>query len=201
MSYIGYSPTQIVGVRTGDTFPTSGSVGELFYNTETQHITVWDGTAWNAISGEIQLASGNTLPESGLVGQMFYLLTDLRMYIWNGTDWEPMLRGNEAPPPAPEYTDTRVWNDVLIDRETEIVYLNDTGFPIEVSAGLGDGNRLLEVSPNGTTGWITIDHAIQVDTGVWRCALRGTVPDTWSYRISGTNNLTYWAELRPELPE
>ena len=91
-TYVGYGASSIVGVKTGNVYPDGGVVGELFYNTSTQNVAIWNGTLWSSISGEVPMASDTDFPISGLVGQLFYNMATEQVYVSDGADWFPVNR-------------------------------------------------------------------------------------------------------------
>jgi hypothetical protein len=88
MSYIGNRPVEAIGTQSGSALPVSGSIGELFYNTSTGILLVWDGSTWDNVGGGVGVITGATLPGSGTNGQLFYLTSNNKLYVWNSSFWE-----------------------------------------------------------------------------------------------------------------
>jgi hypothetical protein len=86
-SYIGNRPVDAVGTSSGGVLPSTGSIGQLFYNTSSGELLVWNGSGWVPVSGG-GVTTGSSLPGSGTVGQLFYRTSNNKLYVWNSSSWE-----------------------------------------------------------------------------------------------------------------
>lgn len=127
MSYIGSRPVDAIGVKSGATNPVSGSTGELFFNTVSSALLVWNGTAWVEVSGASVVPTGGSLPGSGTEGQLFYLTTEDRVHVYTGSDWIPLngtLYGSTPPVSGTA-------GDLFFDTDTQSLYVwNGTSWDI-----------------------------------------------------------------------
>ena len=90
-------------------------------------------------------------------------------------------------------TSAQSWSNVTGSRSAGTVYTNNTGRPIEIRVHGGAApDRSLQVSPNGTSGWVRIGYFVDDSSQ----AQGGVVPNGHSYRAEAGTNIAYWAELR-----
>jgi hypothetical protein len=87
-SYIGNAPVDAIGTKSGGVVPSSGSIGELFYDTSAGELLLWNGSSWELVGGGSGVTPGATLPMSGTNGQLFYLTSINKLYVWNSSFWE-----------------------------------------------------------------------------------------------------------------
>ena len=70
----------------GPTQPNLPLTGQTWYNTNTQVLNIYNGTAWVAAGGVLVSA---TKPTTGSnVGAFWYDSLNLQLYIWDGTQWD-----------------------------------------------------------------------------------------------------------------
>lgn len=93
-NYVGNVPVQPVGVRNGSALPASGSIGEIFYNTSSETLFVFNGAAWSEAVGGAGVSSGTTLPSPVQIGQLFFLSTEEKVYVGTTVGWEPLQGAN-----------------------------------------------------------------------------------------------------------
>lgn len=89
-NYVGNVPVQPVGVKNGSSTPASGSIGELFYNTSSDTLFVFNGVSWEEAVGGDNISSGTSLPQSVTVGQLFFQTSQEKLYVGTTSDWEPL---------------------------------------------------------------------------------------------------------------
>lgn len=95
-TYIGNRPTDTInvsiGVKSGSSLPTSGNVGELFFNTSNQELYVYDGANWDVVSASGNgVTVGTTLPGQGDAGDLFFQTSDEKLYVYDGSGWVPLI--------------------------------------------------------------------------------------------------------------
>lgn len=72
------------GVQSGTAAPTPAEVGDLWYNTTTYQLMIFNGTAWEAVAGVIiQAAAPTGQPE----GALWLNSTTNVLSVYNGTTW------------------------------------------------------------------------------------------------------------------
>lgn len=144
MSYIGNRPVDAVGVRSGGTNPALGMTGELFYNTISSSLSLWNGQAWVNVSGAANVPSGNILPTGGTRGQLFFLNTDQKVYVYTGTAWRP-LGGSAYGATLPA---TGNFGDMFYNTTNATMYVwNGTGW-----STLGERGYTGSAGPRGFNG-------------------------------------------------
>jgi len=65
--------------------PTNPTTGQLWYNTGTNVLSVWSGTAWLASSGA--LISGTTPGPATSQGALWFNSTTQQLFVWSGAAW------------------------------------------------------------------------------------------------------------------
>lgn len=81
------------GASVGDTPPTTPSTGDMWFNTATGELNVWDGTTWQVVSGAGGgggTSPGPTPPASPNPGDLWYDTANNVLNVWNGTAWVPV---------------------------------------------------------------------------------------------------------------
>jgi hypothetical protein len=90
----------------------------------------------------------------------------------------------------------QTWQDFTVGTQRVLTtsYQNTTGRPIMVgiAGNTGNSSNLLQVSANNST-WITI---VDVNQGTQGGHASIIVPPSWYYRMSTTQGITGWRELR-----
>lgn len=81
-------------VQMGPVLPTTGSEGDLFYNTTNGILYIFSGAQWVPLTEFLvpdipaSVAIVDLLPSQGdFTGQIVYLTTDSRLYLWTGDEW------------------------------------------------------------------------------------------------------------------
>lgn len=118
-NYVGNVPVQPVGVKNGSSTPASGSIGELFYNTSSDTLFVFNGVSWEEAVGGDNISSGTSLPSSVTVGQLFFQTSQEKLYVGTTSDWEP-LQGASSGSGLPVSGNT---GDLFLDTGTSLLYI------------------------------------------------------------------------------
>lgn len=101
----------------------------------------------------------------------------------------------------------QTWQDMQASREFATNYQNLTARPIAVSVmyhGTAGGSTMaygLEISANGSTGWVVIDRSPALASStITYSPLQGIIPPNYYYRLTRTDGTgttkALWAELR-----
>ena len=89
------------------------------------------------------------------------------------------------------------WQDVTSSRAKDMLFINNTGKPIEVAIRVAyqDDDGGLTVTVGGVSIG-SIQGTAPSGTGYWQTMLTFTVPNLVLYSVSGGSNVFGWAELR-----
>ena len=92
------------GVIISATPPASPQTGELWYDTSTQQLMLWTGTAWVVTGGGTGggAAVSPTPPSSPATGDLWFNSTTNVLSVWNGTTWVAVGGTGGGIPEAPE---------------------------------------------------------------------------------------------------
>lgn len=86
-------------IASGTTPPATGnSIGDLFYNTATDTLLVWNGTAWDPVAPPAGVATnpGAAAPGTPVVGMLWFNTTTSELMVWNGTTWSAVSAPSAA---------------------------------------------------------------------------------------------------------
>ena len=71
--------------------PAAPQEGELWFNTDTGGLSMWDGSQWQTISaGGSGIPSGLTPPANPGVGQLWFNTGTNQLFVWDGNNWDPI---------------------------------------------------------------------------------------------------------------
>lgn len=160
-NYVGNVPVQPVGVKNGSSTPASGYIGELFYNTSSDTLFVFNGVSWEEAVGGDNISSGTSLPSSVTVGQLFFQTSQEKLYVGTTSDWEP-LQGASSGSGLPVSGNT---GDLFLDTGTSLLYIwtgsswTQVGGASNVNSGSstpGSGSGEGELFFNTTSGELLV---------------------------------------------
>lgn len=105
--YMGNRLLDVTSVPSGSITPTAGINGQVFFNTTTSDLLVWNSTQWIAIKGSDTIPHGSALPPSADVAGLYYLTSDQKVYVWTGISWRPLggAAYGVAVPPTGQFGD------------------------------------------------------------------------------------------------
>jgi hypothetical protein len=66
------------------TAPTAPLTGQLWYNTTSGVLTVWNGSGWKTLASA---NAASTAPSSNSIGDLWYDTTNAQLNVWTGTAW------------------------------------------------------------------------------------------------------------------
>ena len=135
-SYTGSIPQAL-------TPPLNPTLGQVFYNPNTNFVQMWNGASWinaltdNQPSGSSGAVNGsavktgltlNDAPSNPTQGQFFYASSNHLLYIWNGTNWG-IANTNQVATPSTDKTP--IGTDGSIDERVELINMlkNQLGYP------------------------------------------------------------------------
>lgn len=87
---IGLLPDEVVQNTTAPSGAPTGTQGNLYLNTTTAQLYVWNGSTWIVQNGVDEVVQGNGAPVSGPSANEGLLYVDTAtgtLYAWNGTAW------------------------------------------------------------------------------------------------------------------
>jgi hypothetical protein len=158
------------------TAPSPATIGDLWYNTTTGELLMWDGSAWIGVGGEG--GGGATVsptpPSSPITGDLWFNNTTDVLSIWDGSAWVAVGGGiGEAPedgtlygredgawvavppattvgpaPPSPPQLGELWWNGASLNVWNGTQWVNVTGSYLSLSGGTLTGP--LTLSGNAT---------------------------------------------------
>lgn len=73
-------------VCTSSTRPTSIAEGTMIYETDTNKVLVYDGSAWRP-TGNVDIATSSSRPGTTFEGQMLYETDTNKVLVYNGSAW------------------------------------------------------------------------------------------------------------------
>ena len=125
-------------VSSGPEPPPNPKVGDVWYNTDTQTLMVWNGTNWvPAATGGAP--SGPTPPPNPNTGDTWFNTTNNQLYVWDGTNWVPASLGGvfSGPVPPTDAAEGQLWYNTTDGN----MYILSGGQWLPVTQG-GSGNVL-----------------------------------------------------------
>lgn len=144
------------GTAVPTTQPASPIDGELWYNTTTDTMFVYEAaiTTWVPIG---KPSASGTAPTSPSVGQLWYDTTTFTLKVWTGTQWASFENGNSdlqtaaATPTTRSNGKTLVAGDLWLDTTTNSLKVwNGASFGLvtaSATAGTSEGVRALAAAP------------------------------------------------------
>ena len=87
---VGLLPDEVIQGTAAPSDAPSGTQGNVYLNTITAQLYVWNGSTWVAQDGEDEVVQGSGAPGSGPDANQGLLYVDTAtgtLYAWNGTDW------------------------------------------------------------------------------------------------------------------
>ncbi len=131
-----------ISTQAGDTNPSTGNLGDVFYNTTEKIFYVYDGTEWVEIStgGSGSTPTGPTNPAGAVAGDVFYNTTDKIFYVFDGTNWVEVSSGGSVPTGNNNPTVAEV-GDVFYNTGDDTFYVYDGTTWQDISSGDNLGNH------------------------------------------------------------
>lgn len=69
--------------------PGSASAGDIYYNSSSQAIKLYNGSSWTEVGGDFVIESGSSYPTTSLTnGKLFYNTSTGRTAIYFGSIWK-----------------------------------------------------------------------------------------------------------------
>ena len=69
--------------------PVSASAGDIYYNSSSNAIKLYNGSSWTEVGGDFVVDSGSSYPTTSLTnGQLFYNTVNGRTAIYFGSVWK-----------------------------------------------------------------------------------------------------------------
>lgn len=171
------------GVCTGSTRPANPYEGQVIYETDTNNLRFWSGSAWESNKGAVISSAAPTSPAAG---DIWYDSDDGRAYVYydDGSSQQWVEFG--APPSGStialaSYADSAARTTAIPSpTEADLSYLQDTN-SVEVydgsawaAVGAGGGTALIASSTFTTSSAISIDNCFTSDYSTYQIHLQSS---------------------------
>ena len=168
------------------TAPTTPLIGQLWWNSSTKVMSVWNGTVWKTISSATSSASA---PTSNVQGDLWYDTTNQQLNVYSGTAW--ILVG-------PAFTNAQGTTGAIPATITDNSAVQHTVLQLYV------GGVLMGIMSKDTTaftpspaisGFATIQPGLQLSTVSAAYLFQGTITNASTL---GANNLSATQFMRSD---
>jgi len=168
------------------TAPTTPLIGQLWWNSSTKVMSVWNGTVWKTISSATSSASA---PTSNVQGDLWYDTTNQQLNVYSGTTW--ILVG-------PAFTNAQGTTGAIP------ATVSDNSAVAHTILQLYVGGVLMGIMSKDTTaftpspaiaGFATIQPGLQLSTVSAAYQFQGTITNASTL---GTSNLTANSFMRSD---
>ena len=149
------------------TSPTNPLTGQMYYNTATAQVEVYNGTAFKAVSGAIISA---TSPTTGSQGDLWYDSVNGQVYVYSGTAW--VLVG-------PQATAGSGTSGAIVKSITDTTGTDRIVTQLVVSDSIVAMASSVEFTPQiAVSGYATIKKGITLGTQITSNKFQGTATDS-----------------------
>lgn len=193
------------GVCTSSTRPANPYEGQVIYETDTNNLRFWSGSAWESNKGAV---ISSAAPSSPAAGDIWYDSDDGRAYVYydDGSSQQWVEFG--APPSGStialaSYADSAARTTAIPSpTEADLSYLQDTN-SVEVydgsawaAVGGGGGTALITATTFSGSSAVSIDNCFTSDYSVYTIQFQATgggTPLQFRLRSSGTDATTNYS--------
>ena len=149
------------------TAPTNPLTGQMYYNTSTAQVEVYNGTAFKAVSGAIISA---TSPTTGSQGDLWYDSVNGQVYVYSGSAW--VLVG-------PQATAGSGTSGAIVKSITDTTGTDRIVTQLVVSDSIVAMASSVEFTPQiAVSGYATIKKGLTLGTQITSNKFQGTATDS-----------------------
>ena len=155
--------------------PQNKQKGQLWYDSLSNQINVWNGSKWKPVGSTANSASA---PSNAVQGDMWFDTTNTQLYVYTGSAWTLIGPTTVAGSGVTQFTSETLEDNTGVNRSILKMVANDTVIGVVSNLAFTPSSTETNGAALIAAGFATVAQGIQLSSSVASAKFRGTATDS-----------------------